>query len=539
MIAKIVKRGSRASGLMMYLFSDGKANEHTDPHVVASSGAAELPGGVWYPGDEAVQYQGSELTAREVLQLGDAVESDWRWHSEKYKIVREAGESASRDDAGPELAGVTTDSERFVDEPWDGVKAGSGKNQHVFHAALSLSVKDGQLSDEKWGKIVADYMRELGFGDADSVAGHRWVAVRHGLTTGGNDHIHIVASMVAADGARWDERKSFQRSRSAADRIERKYGLTVLKDNASQVGEPSFSAAEAARERAAGRVPGADPEVARLARVVRATAVRTATEAEWISELRRQGVRLRPRFKQGGRSEVVGYSAALGGQANPAFKAGRTLGSDLTITALRKGWSETESSRVEAIHLWTKRQGVRPVKVERSSQNWNQAQRDIAAYATRLEGLPLSDQQAATAARDASALWGQLALSTPGKNGVQYAHISRHLAKDAQRRGTELSPRSKAIHDAGRSLSLTARAMSPSTARSTLALLEQMLRVTKAVADAQRARGERIAAERLMVNIGPGLRPIREDLNQQARRASPVRLNISRDTRPHNDDRGR
>ncbi|MGB3257715.1 MAG: hypothetical protein WBA72_06960, partial [Ornithinimicrobium sp.] len=51
--------------------------------------------------------------------------------------------------------------------------------------------------------------------------------------------------------------------------------------------------------------------------------------------------------------------------------------------------------------------------------------------------------------------------------------------------------------DAARHLSLLAMTGSPSSARGTLAVVEQMMRITEAVRAAQEARGERVRAQRV------------------------------------------
>lgn len=49
MIAKVGRRGRNTAGVLRYLFGRGRANEHTDPHLVASSDPEWLPGGAWAP----------------------------------------------------------------------------------------------------------------------------------------------------------------------------------------------------------------------------------------------------------------------------------------------------------------------------------------------------------------------------------------------------------------------------------------------------------------------------------------------------------
>jgi hypothetical protein len=63
----------------------------------------------------------------------------------------------------------------------------------VFHCSLSPAAEDGQLTDEQWGAIANDFMKDMDFTEDGGKAPARWVTVRYGLSKNGNDHIHIVA----------------------------------------------------------------------------------------------------------------------------------------------------------------------------------------------------------------------------------------------------------------------------------------------------------------------------------------------------------
>ena len=144
-----VVRGDRMVGLMSYLVGPGRSNEHTEPHLVAGDGA---------------------LLA---------------WH----------------DDA--ELSGQAAVAiARHLDRPRTamGVEVTGG---HVWHCSLSLRAEEGALSDEKWRAIADDFVRAMDFDDAEGAkAPCRWVAVRHGVSTNGNDHIHRVVNLVREDGTK-------------------------------------------------------------------------------------------------------------------------------------------------------------------------------------------------------------------------------------------------------------------------------------------------------------------------------------------------
>ena len=66
-------------------------------------------------------------------------------------------------------------------------------------------------------------------------------------------------------------------------------------------------------------------------------------------------------MRQGGRDAVVGYSVRLpGGDAGPGrtvWYGGGKLARDLTLPALRRGWSEGAGERERAVGEWSSSAG--------------------------------------------------------------------------------------------------------------------------------------------------------------------------------------
>ena len=77
---------------------------------------------------------------------------------------------------------------------------------HVSHCSLSLSASAGALSDEHWQDMAAEFMDEMRFTEASGKALALWVAIHHGRSAAGNDHIHVAVSVVREGGTRWDGR---------------------------------------------------------------------------------------------------------------------------------------------------------------------------------------------------------------------------------------------------------------------------------------------------------------------------------------------
>lgn len=270
MIPKISK-GSDFGGLVRYLAGPGKSNEHTAQHVMGGS----------------LGYTSGALDQAMVAQV-------------------------SADLRAPSLA--------FPDA--------AGKAD-VWHCSLSLAASEGALSDAKWQAIAGDFMRGMGFEDP-AKAGVRWVAVRHGLSSAGNDHVHIAANLVREDGSRVDTFRDWPRAQAMCNQLEHQHGLEVLASREAGTGRPGVSRAELERSAATGRAP----DRAELELAVRRAAGASRGEAEFVRRLRADGLELRPRVDQA-TGKVTGYAVARSG--GPWFGGGK-LSRDLTLPRLRSAW---------------------------------------------------------------------------------------------------------------------------------------------------------------------------------------------------------
>ena len=135
---------------MTYLVGPGRANEHTNPHIVAASPVIERRWGNW---DSLSRAQGEEIAE----------------YLDQFMMETGTVPRGRRDEFDPSQGRVV---------------ARSAVPNHVFHASLSLGPDEGELSDEQWGKIAKRFMEEMGFDDGlESPC--RWVAVRHGKSKNG------------------------------------------------------------------------------------------------------------------------------------------------------------------------------------------------------------------------------------------------------------------------------------------------------------------------------------------------------------------
>ena len=323
-----VTRGGNASGVLYYLVGPGKRNEHEQPRLVAGSPEAR-----WIAGDR-------------VLERADAGELG-RFLEEPRKAFGTEVLVAERDQHG-----------RVV-----GTRAA-----HVWHCSLSLPPDEAALSDERWSEIAEAFIQAMGFTGEDPQRQCRWVAVRHGESTGGSDHAHLVVGLVAEDGSKARVHNDFERAQRACRELEQRFGLQRLEARTRGTGTRATKPGERMADRRRGRDhgdedrrPGAQWFHERgsretLERIVRGCAAASHTESEFVRALREQDVLVRPRYAEGGRVKVVGYSVRLPGPDSGSDRSiwfgGGRLARDLTLPSLRQGWQQDAGEQAAAVSDW-------------------------------------------------------------------------------------------------------------------------------------------------------------------------------------------
>ncbi|WP_076482862.1 relaxase/mobilization nuclease domain-containing protein [Williamsia sterculiae] len=338
-----IERGAKMAGLVSYLFGPGRANEHTNPHVVAASSEMLVGAGGYgavLDHGAALEFAGELDTARVVF--GTRVT---RTDKQDLRAAQQRGFTGSA-----AIAEATHD-------------------ENVWHCSLSLAPDEEPLTEQAWATVAREFMGEMGF-DSPGDASARWAAVHHGTTKAGGDHIHIVASRVRDDGSvvkLWfpEPGQSYntgdaKRSQRVCADIERRHGLRVTQGRARQYPSKGSSPAQ---ENIAGRTGRPEPVKDTLARTVRAVAYGAESETEFVRLARAHGLLIRPRYAAGSRTEVVGYSVALPTaryatrDGHPVWHGGGKLANDLTLPRLREHWpAPDDAQRSDALSAWAHNQ---------------------------------------------------------------------------------------------------------------------------------------------------------------------------------------
>ncbi|MHA7961266.1 relaxase/mobilization nuclease domain-containing protein [Streptomyces sp. L500] len=274
MIAKI-SNGKNTAKLIAYLYGPGRANEHTDPHLVASwDGIAPDPG-------RSEDFNGTKRHLVKVLDLR----------------VKQAGHRA------PE--------------------------QYVWHCSIRTAPEDRILSDDEWADIARRVVNAAGIAPEGDPDGCRWVAVRHA-----DDHIHIAATKVRGDlrtARHWND---YLRADKELAAIEKDYGLRqVVRGDRTAAERPTRAEKEKAR-RTGHRLTARE----RLRATIRTVASAATAEEEFLAMLSGSGVLVEAqRFPSGDlRGYKVALPDDTNASGEPIWFSGSKLAPDLSLPRIRE-----------------------------------------------------------------------------------------------------------------------------------------------------------------------------------------------------------
>ena len=497
-----VTRGGRARGLLRYLTGPeqatkpGEAQEvelHTNPRLVA--GSERL----------MAEWAGYDLSPRYNPSAADQIAA-WldqpRLRSGTRVTVRR--KSATGDVSVEEGA------------------APARVDAHVWHCSLSLHPDEPALSDQQWQKIAEEFVQGMGFDQQQC----RWLALRHGASAGGNDHVHVVVQLVGETGRAARVHNDRPRAQEQCRRLEERYGLRRVEGREAKRGARATSYRQryrAERENDNKKIESAEPDRELLAREVRRLAAASSSEGEFVRRLRAEGLIVRPRFAAGREDQVVGYSVALRpSEGKPLVPhAGGRLAKDLTLPRLRgaHGWTAQDS---EAIQEWRRafdgqEPGAEPESnswVQRTP-SWDEALEQLRQLREAARQLPTSARGAwaQTAAHGAAVLYGWAKLA--GEHAPTLRALGQELALDAEIRAAEA--RLERPLPQPRSIAFLCAAMIRPENQTLfwLALAQELQGLAVALHDMRQAAGEAQSAARLAAAIRGELAPLTARLDDE------------------------
>jgi len=165
MIGKITK-GTRTGSIGAYLHGPGRANEHS------------------YTSETGQRHAGGQVIASNLPVIGDTDSKRWAAQMRQPLALRD----------------------REVKQP-------------IWQVSLALPPGE-KLTQAQWADAAQTFVEQLG------VDKNPWVAVHHGPSAGGNDHIHLVLNRVDFEGKLWAAKHDYRQVQKAATQLELKYGLT-------------------------------------------------------------------------------------------------------------------------------------------------------------------------------------------------------------------------------------------------------------------------------------------------------------------------
>ncbi|WP_330235785.1 relaxase/mobilization nuclease domain-containing protein [Streptomyces sp. NBC_00566] len=290
MIANIVKPGNHTYGVLAYLFDKGRANEHTDQHIVSSWDDFDPDPGPWdSPGHKQRLGQLTQALDLRVKQAGD--------------------------------------------------KAPEG---HVWHCSIRAAPEDRILTDAEWATIARRVLHATGIAPDGDPDGCRWVAVRHA-----EDHIHIVATKVRGDlrpPRNWND---YRRAMNELTAVEEDFGLTrVARGPEAAAGTSAVKRSTRAEEEKAKRLGHDKTARERLRHAVRTALSHAKDLDEFFNLLADAGLQVETRTLPSG--DLQGYKVALPDDGTPIWFSGSSLATDLSLPQVRQRLAAAEAQPTAA-----------------------------------------------------------------------------------------------------------------------------------------------------------------------------------------------
>jgi len=377
--------------------------------------------------------------------------------------------------------------------------------RYVWHTSMRLAPedRDRSFSDETWGHMAREMLREIGLATPADDQGLRWVVVRHG-----NDHVHIVATLVREDGRINWLKNDYPRTVAATYNVARRYGLHRVVAPADRTAHRRPGAAEQNKAARHGRRETPRDE---LRRRVRMAAAGAATETEFFARLRDAGLLVRLRHSTTSPDQVTGYAAGMPGvltaAGTPVYYSGGKLAADLTLPKLRLRWGRP-----------TRRSAPVVGRAERVTA-FADARRVVRAAAEEVRlTAKLAPDRAQAAALAASDVLAALAYAVEGNSRgalLRASEMFDRAARNVGGRVVQHTPRSYELRAMSRLVALMGRVSGDDDTLAALALVMELARFGDALEHLREAQqrlhqatAARSAAAALRAAVdGQGLQP--------------------------------
>jgi len=123
--------------------------------------------------------------------------------------------------------GVRTESALFATRDFDSIrKQNKSISNAVWHTSISFAYKD-KITNELMKEVSSDYLEQLKLKD------HQYIIVKHNDTA--HQHVHIISNRVGFNGEVVSDRWCKNRTARACDIMEKKYNLTVAKEQGRSI----------------------------------------------------------------------------------------------------------------------------------------------------------------------------------------------------------------------------------------------------------------------------------------------------------------
>jgi hypothetical protein len=494
-----VTRGAKTHGVLLYLVGKGKREEHKNPHLVAGS-------------PEAVRIGEGRL-----LERSDAIALA-RFLDEPREAFGTRVTIAERDKESGRVVGT--------------------RDAHVWHCSLSLHPREPELADDRWAEICEQFIEQMRFAGEAANAQCRWVGIRHGCSAGGSDHVHLVVTLVAEDGSKASVHNDRPRAQKACRELEQRFGLRRLEARTREAGSRGLKHGELAADRRRGRQLGDRGEHAErssrqtLERIVRACATASRDETEFIRRLRDEGVKLRPRYAEGGTDEVVGYSVRLSGREHgprrSVWYGGGRLARDLTLPALRRGWRQDAEAQRRAVSEWSSSTSAAPrspaerqAELEQRGLMWHRCTTELERVRQQLRAAGSDPGAIGHAAREGAGVLAAWSLALEGEHPGGLARSARQLARSAELPARTPVPPKRLSRASGLALFMLA-AGTPDSAVGWLIVAREIALLAGELGRVHRARGQLERAQQIETELGAELDQIVATLERERPRTGEV-----------------